>query len=115
VDSGDLRFTPLDPDHLHAGQVWADEGGKESVVLLTYCSASIRGGSALAKILERGVERVEGSLYFASRRLVKCVGLDWVEEVIDGKPVMRAVPDHLREWRVIGNVGQTVRGTAGSL
>jgi hypothetical protein len=110
VDSVALRFTPLDPDHLHAGQVWEDEGGEVSVVLRPYCSASVRGGCSLAKILVRGVERFEGSRYFASRRLVKCVGVDWVEEVVDGQPHMKIVLDHTREWRVVDGVGQTVRG-----
>jgi hypothetical protein len=115
VANDDLLFTPLDPDHLHLGQVWKDEDGEVSVVLLPYCSASIRGGSALAQILVQGVTRCEGSRYFASRRLVKCVGVDWVEEVVDGQPHMKLVPDHSREWKVVDGVGQTVRGTAGSL
>jgi hypothetical protein len=114
VDNG-LLFTPLDPDHLHSGQVWEDEGGEVSIVLLPYCSASIKGGSALAKILVLGVERCEGSYYFKSRRLVKCVGVDWVEEVVDGQPHMRSVPDHSREWRIVGGMGQVVRGLDGSL
>jgi hypothetical protein len=104
----DLSFTPLDPDHLHEGQVWVGEDGVEATVLVVGCSASRSQypGCAIAKVLVGGGERYVGETFFVGRNLVRCVPVDWVEEVGDGgTPHMIAVPDCSKEWSVVGGWG----------
>lgn len=106
--SSDLAFTPLDPDHLHEGQVWVDSCGVEAVVLRVYCSASMSKcpHSALVKVRVGRRESFEGTAFFRERKLVRCVPVNWVEVVGEGgNPHMAPVPDYSMEWSVVGGWG----------